>query len=61
MPDIKRLRENLGITQSKLARMVGVSQETLSRYESGKRKIPVDVAIRIAKELKTSVESLFLR
>lgn len=59
MSDVKRIRENAGITQSNLARLIGVSQEALSRYETGKRKIPVDVAIKIAKELNTNVESLF--
>ena len=35
-PMIKDARENLGMTQTKLGKMLGCSYETVSRFENGK-------------------------
>ena len=35
--DIHRLREKLGASQSKFARMIGVSERTLQNWEQGRR------------------------
>src|SRR5437764_10055980 len=37
---LRRLREDAGLSQSKLAALVPISQPTLSRYENGRQ--PVD-------------------
>lgn len=37
--DVKTLRENLGITQKELAKMIGVSEKTVQNWEYG-RKVP---------------------
>lgn len=36
--DLRRLREALGFSRSKLAELAGVSHETIKAYESGRRK-----------------------
>ena len=53
-------RKNLGLTQVQVAEQVGVTEVCYQLYESGKRVPRVDVAIRIARALGTTVEALFL-
>jgi transcriptional regulator with XRE-family HTH domain len=38
--DLKNWRKKWGLTQIELARMLGTYQETISRWERGKRGIP---------------------
>ena len=52
-------REYLGLTQRKLARMAGVGKTTITAVEGGDRLANVVTALRIAKALKTTVESLW--
>lgn len=47
------------ISQRELARRVGISNAELSRIENGKRRPNVDIAIKLAEELNTTVEILF--
>jgi len=44
---VKRFREQTGLTQTALATMLGVRQESLSAWEAGKRPIPPDVWQRL--------------
>ena len=53
--DLKTARRKAGITQAQLAERVGVTQDVISRYESGKRSVDLDVAPKIAKVLRISV------
>ena len=39
---IKKIRERKGLSAVELANRVGVTKGTISRYESGTRKIPMD-------------------
>jgi len=41
---VKRLREQLGLTQPELAKEIGVHPITVSRWETGARSIPEPVA-----------------
>lgn len=52
------LREQKNITQVKLSLMVGVSQQSITYYETNTRTPSLPVALRIAKALGTSVEGL---
>lgn len=52
------LREKKNITQVKLSLMVGVSQQSITYYETNTRTPSLPVAIKIAKALGTSVEGL---
>lgn len=56
---IKAAREKSGKTQAQVASEVGVSDRAYLYWEKGQKKPRVDVAIRIAKALGTTVEALF--
>jgi DNA-binding XRE family transcriptional regulator len=50
--DIVRERRELGLTQTELAKLAGIRQETLSRLESGKHKPNVRTVERIEAALR---------
>ncbi len=56
--NMQKLREEKKITQVKLSLMVGVSQQSITYYETNTRIPSLPVALRIAKALNTSVEGL---
>jgi len=55
---IRELRKRLGISQQKLADLIGVSRPIISQIESGERKISIDELVMLAKVFNSSVESL---
>ena len=55
---IRDLREDLDLSQTQIATILGVSQTTYSRYERGTYDIPTDILIKLAKLHKTSVDYL---
>ena len=55
---IHALRKARRITQVQLAEQLGVSQQTVTAYESGKRRVPISHLPRLARLLGTSVEAL---
>lgn len=57
--NIKQYREYRGISQRKLARMVGITSGEISFIERGIHLPSVVVGIRIARELETTVETLW--
>lgn len=56
--NLQILRERKNITQVKLSLMVGVSQQSITYYETNTRTPSLPVALKIAKALDTSVEGL---
>lgn len=44
--EFKQLRNQLGLSQQKLAALMGTTAATISRWESGKRPIP-EIAARL--------------
>lgn len=56
--EIKRLREARGWSLEDLARRVGLSKSTLSRYESGQRQFPINDIGKFADVLDVSIEHL---
>lgn len=56
---LKELREYHGISQSELARRVGVGKTTVSEIERRDRLPNVMTAIRIARAMKTTVEEIW--
>lgn len=52
------LREKKNITQVKLSIMVGVSQQSITYYETNTRTPSLPVALKIAKALDTNIEGL---
>lgn len=51
---IRRLRLASGLNQTKFAAKLGVAQQTLSSWETGKNLGPVKLALRLARFLHTS-------
>jgi len=58
---ITRLRKEHGITQTQLAQLLGVSQQAVQAYETGKRGVQVTTLTELANALSTPVEELFGR
>ncbi|WP_342762079.1 helix-turn-helix transcriptional regulator [Bacillus sp. BR3(2024)] len=59
MNKIAELRKEKLISQEKLAAQVGLSRTYISEIENNKKQPNVRLAIKIAKFLGTSVESIF--
>lgn len=56
--NLKRARENSGLSQKDLAEQIGVAKSTYSLYESGRREPNVLTIKKIAKALNVSTETL---
>jgi transcriptional regulator with XRE-family HTH domain len=56
--NIKILRKQHGITQQKLADLLGLSRPTVSQIETGERKLSADELIKLADIFNISVEYL---
>jgi putative transcriptional regulator len=57
---IKKYRLKKKLTQAELAKKIGKSQICISLYETGRRKPDIYVAVKIAKALETTLDSIFL-
>jgi putative transcriptional regulator len=57
---IKELRAKHNLTQNDLAEKVGVRRETIVFLEKGKYNPSLELAFRIAKELKAGLEEVFV-
>lgn len=56
---VKRLREKMGLSQEKLARLADVSNNTIINIEAGKQNNPtIETLKKIAKALNISIEEL---
>jgi len=51
-------REELGMSQTELAIQAGITQQTLSNIESGKRAVRIDTLVQIAEALKAPLSML---
>lgn len=56
---IKRFRYMANMSQTTLAKKIGVSRETISRVESNKSNPSLELAYKIAKNLNASIEEVF--
>lgn len=57
--EIKRLRKEAGLRQEDLAAKVGVSRQTIIAIENDKYDPTLELAMRLARQLQTTVEALF--
>ena len=55
---IKNTRKKLRITQANLSKKLSISPTYLNLMESGKRKINVDLLLKIANELKVDLSDI---
>lgn len=57
--NIKTYRTIKELTQEDLANRVGVRRETIMRLENAKYNPSLELAVKISKELDTTIEKLF--
>lgn len=57
---LKRYRSELGINQTELGRLAGVSRQTISLIERGDYSPSVTLALKLAKICKVKVEDIFI-
>ncbi len=55
---IRDLREDKDLSQTQVAKYLGMSQTGYSKYETGENDIPTCVLIKLAKFYSTSVDYL---
>ena len=56
---LKEHRSNLGIKQTELGKLAGVSRQTISLIERGDYSPPVTLALKLAKICQVRVEDIF--
>lgn len=57
---LKKYRSELGINQTELGKLAGVSRQTISLIERGDYSPSVTLALKIAKICKVKVEDIFV-
>lgn len=45
--DLKKLRKSKGYTQKELSKKIGISDSTLAHYETGIRKVTLEMFLKI--------------
>lgn len=63
MPLLNRLKEyrsRLGVNQTEMGKLAGVSRQTISQIERGDYSPSVTLALKIAKICEVSVEDIFI-
>jgi transcriptional regulator with XRE-family HTH domain len=56
--ELKKRRERLGFTQTSLAEEIGISANTISRYETGSMTIPKSMDLLLEALEKRQIEKL---
>ena len=56
---VKEFRQKMKMTQNELSEKAGVRRETIVFLEQGKYNPSLKLALKIAKELKSSVDDIF--
>ncbi len=55
---LRDLREDADMSQTEMAKLLGCSQQTYSRYESHTTEMPLELLIRLAEYYDTSTDYL---
>ena len=55
---IRDLREDHDLTQTQLAKILGMSQTGYSKYETGENDIPTQILIKLSRYYNTSIDYL---
>ena len=55
---LRDIREDRDLTQKEVGKILNVTQTAYSAYELGKRQIPIEALIKLAKYYDTSVDYL---
>jgi DNA-binding XRE family transcriptional regulator len=56
---LRNIREELGMTQEQLAKIVGVSRQSIISIERGRFIPSIETALRLSSALKVPVDQLF--
>ena len=56
---IAELRKKIGLSQSALGEILGVSQQTISKYEKSDLNVPADILAKMSRVFKVSIECKF--
>ncbi len=59
MNKITTYRKEQGLSQTELARRIGVARQTINLIENDKYNPSLELCIKIAKELQTDLNTLF--
>lgn len=51
MDKLRKFREEAGLSNRALAKLIGIKEARYGHYETGRRALPVDVAKKIGKAL----------
>lgn len=57
--NIKELRKQIGLRQEDIAKELGVTRQTINAIENDKYNPTLELAMKLAKLLKTPVEEIF--
>ena len=57
-PRLRDLREDSDLSQTQMAKILGMSQTGYSKYETGENDIPTSILIKLARYHNTSVDYL---
>jgi len=60
LENIKKAREEKGMTQRALAEKIGISESFYCQIEGGKRRLTIDYAMKIANAVSKSLDEIFL-
>ncbi|WKV09409.1 helix-turn-helix transcriptional regulator [Thermoanaerobacterium sp. CMT5567-10] len=60
MYKLKEIRKSMGYTQLYMAKKLDISESYYSQLENGNRRMPLSIALKIAKVLNRSFEDIFL-
>ena len=60
MNRISELRKKLGLTQTRLGEEIGVSQQTISKYENVDENISGDMLLALSKFFKVPVDYIIM-
>lgn len=53
---LRDLREDHDMTQTVLAKLLHIKQNTYSQYENGQRQIPIEILIKLSVVFETSID-----
>lgn len=59
--ELRRLRQQMGLTQEQVGQFLNLSKQALSGYESGRRSPSIDTLIRAADFFNVSIDELLGR
>ena len=57
-PRLRNLREDKDLSQTQMAKILGMSQTGYSKYETGENDIPTSILIKLARYHHTSIDYL---